>query len=341
MKKWRFELIVMFDKGWVIMTNKENALEIIRFGKPERVVKGLPAYTPCYLGCNHEGFEGGGDNMPVGSRWKDIWQTEWHKEHADVMGFPRGNPLGDMNNLKNYQWPDPDDERICGQIYRMAKDFPGGDLFLSGSQRDTLWEKAYMIADMESMMMYFYTEPEYAREILHRIMDFQLGIAAHYVSLGIEFVHMSDDLGTQKSLILSPAIIDEFLVPEYKRLFEFYKKHNVMIGFHSCGHIEPLLDTFMNLGMNVLHPVQATANNLLAVRQKTQNRMVLSGGINTKTIMDGPVSKIKEEVRNTIKALGKHGGYFCSPDQSMPFPKAHYEAFEEALEEFGRYPLNN
>ncbi len=321
------------------MTNRENALQIIRFGKPERVTAGWPDYGLNYLGCNHEGYDGGGDDMPVGSIWQDIWQTEWHKEYEGVMGFPKGNPLADVGSLKDYRWPDPNDERICGQIYEKAKGFPGGDVFLSGSNRDTLWEKAYMLVGMEQMMIYFHTEPEYAREILHRIMDFQLGIAAHYVSLGIEIAHMGDDLGTQHSLILSPAIIRDFLVPEYRRLFTFYKTHNVLINFHSCGHIEPILDVFMGLGVDMLNPIQATANNLAAVRSKTQGRMALVGAISTKTLLEGPAGRIREEVRNAISSLGQSGGYFCEPDQGMPFPPAHYQAYLDALEEFGTYPL--
>ena len=321
------------------MTDKQNALEIIRFGKPERIVSGLSDYGLSYLGCDHEGYEGGGHHLPVGSKWTDIWGTVWHKEHADVMGFPRGNPLAELDALQYYQWPDPDDERICGRIYKLAQDYPGGDLFLSGRNRDTLWEKAYMLVGMENMMVYFYTEPEYAREILHRIMDFQLGIAAHYVPLGIEVAHLGDDLGTQNSLILSPSIIEEFLVPEYKRLFGFYKKHNIIIDFHSCGHIEPALDTFMDLGVDILNPIQVTANDLAAVRRKTQGRMTLAGGISTKMLMEGPTDRIRNEVRHTIRLLGMQGGYFCSPDQWLPFPEAHYEAYQEALDEYGRYPL--
>ena len=321
------------------MTNRENALQIIRFGKPERVTAGWPDYGLNYLGCNHEGYDGGGDDMPVGSIWQDIWQTEWHKEYEGVMGFPKGNPLADVGSLKDYRWPDPNDERICGQIYEKAKGFPGGDVFLSGSNRDTLWEKAYMLVGMEQMMIYFHTESEYAREILHRIMDFQLGIAAHYVSLGIEIAHLGDDLGTQHSLILSPAIIRDFLVPEYQRLFAFYKKHNVLINFHSCGHIEPILEVFMGLGVDMLNPIQATANNLAAVRSRTQGRMALVGGISTKTLLEGPAATIREEVRNAICTLGQNGGYFCAPDQGMPFPPSHYQAYLDALEEFGTYPL--
>lgn len=97
------------------------------------------------------------------------------------MGFPKVNPLSDVENLKTYRWPDPNDERICRKIYKMAEDFHERDTkFLTGSHRDTLWEKAYMLVGMENMMKYFYMEPEYAKEILHKIMDFQLGIAKHY-----------------------------------------------------------------------------------------------------------------------------------------------------------------
>ena len=321
------------------MDLKKNALEIITFGKPECIVGRLPDYQLYYLGCDHEGYEGGGHHLPVGSKWKDIWQTEWHKEHAGVMGFPRGNPLAEVGNLKSYTWPDPNDKRICNKIYKLAKEFPGGDLFLSGRNRDTLWEKSYMLVGMEKMMEYFYTEPEYAKEILHRIMDFQLGIAAHYVAAGIEMAYLGDDLGTQTSLILSPGIINEFLVPEYKRIFDFYKKNNVLIYFHSCGHIEPVLDLFFDLGVNILNPIQATANNLENVRRKTAGKMALHGGVSTLTIMEGPVDKIKAEVKYVLNLLGKEGGYFCAPDQGMPFPEANYKAYEEAVEEYGRYPL--
>lgn len=321
------------------MTERENALEILRFGRPERVTARWPEYCLLYHGVNHEGYEGGGHHLPVGSTWVDIWGTRWHREHAGVMGFPRGNPLAEVGALKNYRWPDPDDERIVQRIYDMHSQFPGGDVFLAGSHRDTLWEKAYMLVGMERMMEYFFTEPDYAREVLHRIMDFQLGIARHYLALGVEFANLGDDLGTQRSLILSPRIINDFLVPEYRRLFDLYKSHGVLINFHSCGHIEPVLSVFMDLGVDVLNPLQASANDIFAVREKTRGRMALMGGISSAALMDGPPEKIPEEVRCRIHLLGAGGGYFCGPDQSLPWPEENYRAYEQALAQWGRYPL--
>ena len=322
------------------MNARENALRIIRFDSPERVVGGCPAHWIGYRGSNHEGYDGGGHHLPLGSVWSDIWGTVWRREHAVSMGFPRGNPLADLPAaLRSYTWPDPDDERIVRPIYEQARGWNQEEMFLCGSHRDTLWEKCYMLAGMENAMCCFYTEPGAIREILHRIMDFQLGIAQHYLKLGVEMVGMTDDLGSQRGLLLSPEIIGDFLVPEYKRLFSLYKRHGVRVNFHSCGHIEPVLDVFVALGVDTLNPIQSTANDLEAVRQKTQGRMALEGGIDSAVIVSGPVSAIREEVHRRIWQLGRGGGYFCGPDQGMPWPEAHIAAVWKAVEEFGRYPL--
>ena len=322
------------------MNQKENALRIIRFDGPERVVGGCPTHGIGYRGCNHEGYEGGGHHLPVGSVWRDIWGTEWRREHDGVMGFPRGNPLADLPAaIAHYAWPDPNDERIIRQVYDQAKGWNAEETFLCGSHRDTLWEKCYMLVGMENAMVFFHTEPDAMRDLLHRIMDFQLGIARHYLSLGVELVSLSDDLGTQCGLLLSPELVREFLVPEYERLFAVYKSRKVLTNFHSCGHIEPLLDVFMELGVDILNPVQATANDLEAVRRKTAGRLALQGGISSGLIAQGPVSAIRGEVRRRLWQLGRDGGYFCGPDQGMPWPDAHIQAVRDAVDEFGHYPI--
>ncbi|MGE5527819.1 MAG: uroporphyrinogen decarboxylase family protein [Patescibacteria group bacterium] len=321
------------------MTARENARRIMKFDAPERVMREIPQYLLCYHGCNHEGFDGRGEDGPVGSRWTDIWGVGWHKEQAGVMGLTYLNPLDEVGKLKSYRWPDPDDERICGRIHETARAYRGGDLFLGGSHRDTLWEKAYMLVGMENMMVYFHTEPGFAREILHRIMDFQLGIAAHYLAAGIEIANAGDDLGTQRSLMLSPRIVEEFLVPEYRRLFDLYRERGVAIAFHSCGHVEPILETLIGLGVDVLNPVQETANDLGRVRAIARGRMALQGGVSSAAVMAGPPARIDALVRERILLLGAGGGYFCAPDQGLPYPAAHVAAFDEAVERHGRYPL--
>ena len=323
------------------MTNpRENALHIIRFDHPEYVMTGPPTVGVGYLGCDHEGYTGGGHDCPVGTRWTDVWGTVWEKKQAGVMGFPVHHPISDAAALRAYRWPDPDDERICGRIYEAADRFDRtGETFLRGSHRETLWEKSYMLCGMEPMMRALFEAPGFVHEVLGRIMDFDLAIARHYVAVGVEIAGLGDDLGTQRGALLGPRVVDEFLVPQYRRLFDYYRARTVLIDFHSCGNVESMLEVFMTLGVDVLNPVQASANDLDLVREKTRGRMALQGGVSTASIMEGPPERIRAEVRQRIRQLGRDGGYFCSPDQGMPFPEEHIAAFHEAVEEFGRYPL--
>jgi len=94
----------------------------------------------------------------------------------------------------------------------------------------------------------------------------------------------------------------------------------------------------MEIGVDILNPIQATANNLVEVRKRTAGKMTLEGGISSKIISEGTPDQIRSEVKRVIRILGADGGYFCSPDGGS-WPKENYEAFCEAVEEFGKYPF--
>ncbi len=321
------------------MDAKENALRIIRFDSPQRVVSGMPTHDCSYFGVNHEPWEGpGGHGAPVGSRWRDIWGVGWQKELDGVMGFAREHPLSDLSRMDRYPFPDPDEPRLCRQIYDRAEK-ADGTKFRFGSHRETLWERCYNLVGMDNLMLAFLDAPQAVHELLGRVMDFQLGVAQHYIRAGVEVVGLGDDLGSQRALLFGRNILEEFFVPQYRRICSFYRERGVIITFHSCGHVEPILDVFMDLGVNVLNPVQATANDLDNVRRITQGRMALAGAVSTSTVMRGPVEAIRREVRERMRQLGRTGGYFCSPDQGLPFPPEHSRAFDEAVEEFGAYPI--
>ena len=317
------------------MTEKDNFLGNIRFQNFERITGRIPAHFLGYFGCNHANFEGQGHHSPVGTSWNDIWGVTWHRDLDGVMGFPKVYPLADLGNLDGYTPPDIDDERYHGAIFERKKSVHAGDHFIAGSHRDTLWERAYMLVGMEDLMCYFHTEPEKVKTLLKMIMDFQLRVAEYYIKAGVELVHLTDDLGTQSNLLLGRGVIEEFLVPEYRRLIDFYKSRNVIVDFHSCGHVEPMLDIFMELGVDILNPVQASANDLAAVRRATQGKMALMGGISSAVVMDGTPKDVEAAVRDAIDLLGREGGYICCPDQFMPYPSENSEAFQEAVDKYG------
>ncbi len=192
---------------------------------------------------------------------------------------------------------------------------------------------------MENLLLYFYTEPEFVKEVFARIVEFHLGIARHFIKLGVASVGFSDDLAMQTGPFFSQQILEEFFKPGYQRIFDFYKEHGVIIGQHCDGNVSKLLDFFMDVGLNILNPVQVNANDLAEVRRRTQGRMCLSGGIGNIIVSDGPIEAIEAHVRESLWTLGREGGYFPAVDHSMPTPDPHREAVTRAIEKWGRYPL--
>jgi hypothetical protein len=67
--------------------------------------------------------------------------------------------------------------------------------------------------------------------------------------------------------------------------------------------------------------------------------MALQGGVRSATIVSGPVAAIRAEVAQRLWQLGRGGGYFCGPDQGMPWPEEHIQALRDAVKEMGAYPL--
>ncbi len=321
---------------------KDNALRIIAFNHPAKIEVCVPMRLLAYQGCNHEGFHNTIKKEQT-NRWQDIWGTTWQLHPDGISEMPVDFPLkGGKNELLTYRWPNPCDERIIKKIHSdFKKSVEKADGFLTGFHRDLLWEKSCMLAGMENMMIWFKTEPYLAKDILRHIMDFQVSIAQEYLSLGVEMVKFGDDLGGQRNALFSHQIFEEFILPEYQRLFNLYRENDILIYFHSCGKIESFIDDFLRLGVNVLNPVQATANNLEMVREKTNGRIALEGGVNSAVVMHEGRQQIEEEVKKRILQLGKDGGYFCKPDQVMPYPQENMDAFINAVNTYGKFPLDD
>ena len=240
--------------------------------------------------------------------------------------MPVGCPLGRHARTQDLTaGPTPMMSAFAPKSTSMAQEFPGGDLLLGGSHRDTLWEKAYMLGGMETMMVNSSTEPEFVREVLHRIMDFQLGIAAHYLKLGIKVAFLGDDLGSQIGPLLSPRLVRQFLMPEYRRLCNLYKEHGVLIRFHSCGNIESVLDNSWNWG-SYSEPGSRQRQRSRRRSRAHQGKITLHGGISSQLLMEASPEQITAEVRRLMWLLGQQGGYICAPDQDMPYSPAQRQA---------------
>ena len=315
------------------MTPKHNLLRAISYDDPAYVPRGNEGVM---AGVQYAG------NFRVAC-WTDAWGTRWETTRDDMVPFPQGYPLTDLTRLDDFAVPDPHalfdaDESLADQIASIPD---REDRLVFGQQTYFLFERAWALTGMETFMAAFHEHPDELKELLRRITDYNIAVFERYIELGVDGVGFSEDLGTQRALMISPRQFREFLQPEYARAFAPVKAAGKLINFHACGCVQDIVPDLIDVGVDILNPVQSRANDLPAVKAMAQGRLALQGGIDTQhVLMLGSPEDVEAEVRRVLKILAPGGGYIIGPDQGMPFPPGNIEALWHAAERWGTYPLD-
>jgi len=310
------------------LSPRENYLAAIRFADPERVPLGNEPIS------HRMQFEG---NFYMGD-WTDLWGVRWEAGLRDTVPFPKGNPLPSFDRLDGYRFPDPNALVFTDELRHGLTQVDRGSMLVIGELYYLLFERAWAIMGMDSFLSGLVTHPEEARSYLHAIASYARAVFDRYLELGVDGVTFTEDLGSQRALMISPRMFREFLLPEYEHCFENVLREGKLVLFHSCGCVESIASDLASIGVSVLNPIQARANDLKTVKSDTIGRMALHGAIDTAMLAMGTPEEVREEVIRVTEILKPGGGWVCAPDQSIPgIPEENMNALWETAQEFGRY----
>ena len=129
-----------------------------------------------------------------------------------------------------------------------------------------------------------------------------------------------------------------------KKMITLVHEAKAFAFHHSDGAIRKIIPDLIDIGIDILNPIQWRCRGMEreGLKKDFGSKLVFHSGVdNQQTLPFGSVAAVKQEVKENIEILGKNGGYFCNADQGMPWPKEHYAALRDAVEEFGKYPLGN
>jgi len=308
--------------------SKENYLEAIRFGRPEYVPRGN---EPIWHGLQFEG------NLRM-EDWTDAWGVRWEVGIEGTVPFPKGHPLPSFERLSDYHFPDPEELVFTEEMKEGLARVDRGRQLVMGYLTYLLFERAWAIMGMDGFLTGLITHPAEAHEFLHGIARYARGAFDRYLELGADAVGCSEDLGSQRALMISPGMFREFLLPEYEYCFENVLGAGKMVQFHSCGCVDAIAGDLASIGITVLDPIQARANDLGKLKAETAGRMALCGGIDTALLARGTAEEVRREVVRVMEILKPGGGYVCAPDQAIPgIPEENMSALWETAVEVGRY----
>jgi uroporphyrinogen decarboxylase len=307
-------------------------------------------------------FVGLRPKTPLG--WKNVvhsadsFSDEWgirfqRSQDASRAFFPSGHPLAhaDVTAIQNYPLPDMGDRsRVEGLKDKACKLYDETDYAIIADGMWSLLQKAYDLRGMDSFLMDMVSDEIKARTLLDRLVDVTLvNIATFLKEVGdyVQVVTVADDLGIQSGSIMSQATYRHFLKPCHKALVEEIRKHTgAKIMLHSDGSIYQFLEDLIQVGFDIINPVQASAKHMGTRRLKREFGQSLSfwGGVDTQDVLPhGTPADVETEVRRRIEDLAPGGGYILGAvhviQNDVP-PENIYRLFEAGMK-YGQYAASS
>ena len=172
----------------------------------------------------------------------------------------------------------------------------------------------------ENFMVDLVADKQMVHRLLGRLVDAYLPRVDKYVEAVGEYVDLiiiNDDLGTQRGPQLSPGLYREMIKPHHQRLWQYIKhKSGKPLALHSCGSIYELIPDLIEIGVDILNPVQVSAANMDTARLKREfggDLVFWGGGCDTQTVLArGAPADVRREVRRRVDDLAPGGGFiFC------------------------------
>ncbi|MBT3275905.1 MAG: hypothetical protein HN368_22340, partial [Spirochaetales bacterium] len=197
------------------------------------------------------------------------------------------------------------------------------DFAIHGAVWAGIYHNYIWMCGFENSLVYFYSEPEFARAILRHITDFWIGYTRKVLEIGkgrIDIVDSFNDFGTQIDLIMSPEMTREFILPELKRFYSLVKEYSAKTYLHSCGCVVPIIPDLVKIGVDILDPVQISARGMSPENLKSNYGadITFHGAIDTQHVLpEGSVDDVRNEVDRVIRILGESGGYILAGSQAF------------------------
>ncbi len=290
---------------------------------------------------------------PETTTYFDEWGTKYYMPPNGYYFDMAGVPLPDAEtetDLKNYAWPNPSDRsRIAGLTEQIKAAHAAGEkVLMLCNATPGLWEHSWYIFGMEKAFMDLAANPGLMEAFTERLLEWQMAywdMALDEVGEFVDLVQLNEDLGTQRGPMMAPATFRRIYKPRMRRLVEhIQKKTKARIYLHSCGSIYRFIPDIIEIGIEVLNPVQVNAVEMDSARLKREFGKDLTfwgGGCDPVVLQNGSPRDVAEEVKRRIHDLAPGGGFVFGSVHNIQakVPVENIVALFDAAQEFGEYPI--
>lgn len=275
----------------------------------------------------------------------DSWKVDWEMRPGDHYFHQMTHPLAD-ENFDSYDLPTPD-KKLSSYVARRLEEemewYPLIDRDCAG-----MFEMSQRLRGMEQVMIDLLTERKKAEQLADMILEYKFSYwdtLLDQVGNRMVTIAEADDYGTGTSLLISPELIREVYLSRFKELFTFIKKKapNARICFHSCGAVFPIIGDLIEVGIDMLNPVQYSAigMDLATLKREFGDQLVFWGGcVDTTDILPhGTPQQVADEVKRVIDIMAPGGGFIASAVHNIQddVPVENVVTLVETIKQYGIY----
>lgn len=284
--------------------------------------------------------------------FRDQWGWVWRKPptsfYYDLVESPLAGDIT-IQDIARHPWPDPSDPGLFRDIEAQVEHWRSrGDYALVLNPGLGMSENSQLLRGYEDWYIDVALNPGLVAALMDAILEFDLAVterALELVGQDIDVFLFSDDITTQSGPMISPKSYQKLIKPRHERLFEFIRdRTDAKIMYHCCGSAYCFMEDFIDIGVDIINPVQVSAANMDTARLKAEfgGRISFWGGIDTQSILPhGTEEEVRAEVEKRIADLAPSGGYVLAPVHNIQpdVPPENIVAMCDHAKVVGTYPV--
>lgn len=281
--------------------------------------------------------------------YQDQFGIKW-KKHSHKFGsyceFAE-HPLADIKNYDNYKLPDP--FKVHEKEFKIYEDLiknEGKEYAILGAAACSMFEASWYLRGLENFLTDLYLNRDFATELLDITMNYTLAISKKLVEMGVDIIWWGDDVSNERGPYINPKLFRELLKPRYAHMVDEVRKinKNIKVAFHCDGNIGWVIEDFIEVGFDILNPLQPDVNNVEEIKRKYGKKLSFWGNVDTRRILNkGSFIDVVEEVRHVIEVLSPGGGHILCTNHTVQASERAVDntaIYYWAAEHFRNYPLN-
>lgn len=279
--------------------------------------------------------------------WGAVWRRPADAYCFHLIEYPLRH--AQRRDLAAYPWPDGKSPSLVAGLTDKARDMhQHTDYAILGEFAGHFFERAQMIRGFDTFLYDLAADQGFAEELMDRILAVEIDIVSTFldaVGPNIDIIAFKDDIAMQSGPVVSPAMFRELIKPRMDKLIRAIRsKTDAKVWFHSCGSVYYAIPDLIDLGVDVLNPIQVQAADMDTARLKREfgKDLAFWGGVDTQQVLPfGTPDDVRQEVRQRIRDLGPGGGYVLASVHNIEADVSgeNLWAMYREAQEYGHYPI--